>query len=114
MILLCYRHGLRVSELVALRWDQVDLKQGLLHVHRVKKGTPSVHPLRGTELRALRRLERESPISPYLFISERNSPVSSAGFRKMLSRTGEAANLPFPVHPGLFIAAEKFLALGRN
>src|SRR5450759_4111630 len=31
LILLAYRHGLRVSELVALRWDQVDLKAGLLH-----------------------------------------------------------------------------------
>lgn len=99
MILICYRHGLRVSELVSLRWDQVDLKAGLLHVNRVKKGTPSVHPLRGSELRALRRLQRESLISPYLFVSERNSPVSSVGFRKMLSRTGEAANFSFPVHP---------------
>ena len=35
LILLAYRHGLRVSELVALRWDQVDLKAGLLHVARL-------------------------------------------------------------------------------
>ena len=54
LILLAYRHGLRVSELVALRWDMVDLKQGLLHVTRLKNGVPSVHPLRGPELRALR------------------------------------------------------------
>ena len=39
LILLAYRHGLRVSELVALRWDMVDLKQGLLHVNRLKHGT---------------------------------------------------------------------------
>ncbi len=51
MILLAYRHGLRVSELCALRWDQVDLKEGLLHVRRLKNGVPSVHPLRGPELR---------------------------------------------------------------
>ncbi len=48
LILLAYRHGLRVSELVALRWDQIDLSQGLLHVARVKHGTPSTHPLRRT------------------------------------------------------------------
>src|SRR4051794_33563793 len=47
MILLAYRHGLRVSELVALRWEQVNLKQGLLHVRRRKNGSPSTHPLRG-------------------------------------------------------------------
>jgi len=53
LILLSYRHGLRVSELVSLRWDLIDLKAGHLHVSRVKNGTPSVHPLRGPELRAL-------------------------------------------------------------
>jgi integrase len=47
LILIAFRHGLRVSELVALRWDQVDLEQGLLHVSRLKNGTNSTHPLRG-------------------------------------------------------------------
>jgi type 1 fimbriae regulatory protein FimE len=99
MILLAYRHGLRVSELCALRWEQVDFKQGLLHVHRLKNGIDSVHPLRGPELRALRRLEREADTSPYLFITERGGPMTSAGFRKMLARTGEASSLSFSVHP---------------
>lgn len=100
MILLAYRHGLRVSELVALRWDQVDLSAGLLHVARLKRGTPSVHPLRGPEIRALRRLEREGPTSAaYVFASERGGPMTAAGFRKLLARTGEAAELGFPVHP---------------
>ena len=44
LILIAYRHGLRVSELVSLRWDQVDLQQGLLHVTRRKHGIASVHP----------------------------------------------------------------------
>jgi integrase len=55
MILVGYRHRLRVSELCALRWDQVDFERGMLHVRRVKNGTPSVHPLGGSEIRALRR-----------------------------------------------------------
>jgi integrase len=59
MILLAYRHGLRASELCSLRWEQVDLVHGRLHVSRAKNGLPSVHPLTGTELRALRRLQRE-------------------------------------------------------
>ena len=53
MILVAYRHGLRVSELVDLRWEQVDLRTATLHVRRVKKGTPSTHPILGDELRAL-------------------------------------------------------------
>src|SRR6202049_5047180 len=52
MILIAYRHGLRPAEVCALRWDMVDLAQGLLHVRRVKNGTPSVQPLGGVALRA--------------------------------------------------------------
>jgi integrase len=55
MILVAYRHGLRVSELVGLRWEQVDFRTASLHVRRVKKGTPSRHPILADELRALRR-----------------------------------------------------------
>ena len=60
-ILIAYRHGLRASELVALRWDDVDFTTGKLHVRRAKGGMASVHPLGGKELRALRRLQRETP-----------------------------------------------------
>jgi type 1 fimbriae regulatory protein FimB/type 1 fimbriae regulatory protein FimE len=67
MILIAYRHGLRVGELCALTWDQVDFAQGLLHVARLKHGVPSVHPLGGEELRALRRLRREQPAGRHMF-----------------------------------------------
>lgn len=99
MVLLAFRHGLRAAELVTLRWADVDLKQGKLHVNRVKNGSSSVHPLSGTELRELRRLQRESPTSPFVFVSERGSPFSTAGFRKMVARLGVAAKFEFPVHP---------------
>ena len=55
IILIAFRHGLRVGELCALTWDQVDFRQGFLHVTGLKNGVPSVHPLGGEELRALRR-----------------------------------------------------------
>src|SRR3954447_22874715 len=99
MIRIAYRHGLRVAELCALRWDQVDFEHGRLHVQRIKNGMPSVHPLGGGELRALRKLQREATPSRYVFTTERRAPMSPAGSRKMLARTGESAAFPFPVHP---------------
>jgi type 1 fimbriae regulatory protein FimB/type 1 fimbriae regulatory protein FimE len=100
MVLITYRHGLRAAELVALRWDSVDFNHGRLHVGRAKNGSPSVHPLTGRELRALRRLQREQePKSPFVFTSERGAPFSTAGWRKMVARLGVAAGFDFPVHP---------------
>ena len=67
MILVAYRHGLRVSELTDLRWDQVDFDHARLHVRRVKQGTPATHPILGDEMRALRRLRRkQEPKSPFI------------------------------------------------
>jgi type 1 fimbriae regulatory protein FimB/type 1 fimbriae regulatory protein FimE len=99
LILLAYRHGFRVSELVAVRWDQIDLQAGTLHVNRLKHGSPSVHPLRGPEIRALRRLQREYPTTPYVFVTERGGPMTDRNVRLVVNRAGEFAQLPFPVHP---------------
>jgi type 1 fimbriae regulatory protein FimB/type 1 fimbriae regulatory protein FimE len=99
MIQMAYRHALRVSELTALRWDQVDLTQGLLHVRRRKNGNPSTHPLHGPELRALRRIQRDYQYSPYVFTGERKGPLTDSTVRKMVARAGTAAGLDFPVHP---------------
>jgi integrase len=100
MVLIAYRHGLRVSELVDLRWDQIDFPAAVLHVRRMKQGTPATHPIRGDELRALRKLQREQePKSPFVFTSERGSPFSTSGFAKLIERAGEAAGLGFPAHP---------------
>ncbi len=100
MVLLAYRHGLRPIELVTLRWDAIDFAQGQIHVSRAKNGSPSVHPLSGVELRALRRLKREQdPPSLFVFTSERGSPFTTAGWRKMAARLGTAAKLGFATHP---------------
>jgi type 1 fimbriae regulatory protein FimB/type 1 fimbriae regulatory protein FimE len=100
MILVAYRHGLRASELTDLRWDQIELASATLHVRRVKRGTPSTHPLRGDELRALRRLQREQePKSPFVFTSERGAPFTTAGFARMVERAGAVAGLGFKAHP---------------
>jgi type 1 fimbriae regulatory protein FimB/type 1 fimbriae regulatory protein FimE len=99
MILIAFRHGLRASELCDLRWDQVEFGAAVLHVRRVKNGTPSTHPLRGDELRALRRLRRESEASPFVFLSERGSPFTTAGLARMVERAADAAGLKLKAHP---------------
>jgi len=99
MILLGYRHGLRASELCDLQWSQVELATGRLHVRRAKNGTPSVHPLRGEELRALRRLQRECGPSPYVFQFERDGPMTPKAFHALFGRIGSRAKMQFPIHP---------------
>jgi integrase len=99
MILIAFRHGLRASELCDLMWHQVELATGRLHVRRVKSGSPSVHPMQGDEIRALRRLQREQEASPHVFTSERGGPLTAKSFNTLFGRIGLRAKLPFPVHP---------------
>jgi len=99
MILVAYRHGLRASEVCDLQWQQIELSEGRLHVHRIKNGISSVHPIRGDEMRALRKLRRDYPKDAYVFVSERGGPISPIGFDRLIQRLGEAAKMPFPIHP---------------
>src|SRR5499425_943377 len=97
MILVAYRHGLRASEVCDLQWQQIELSEGRLHVHRVKNGIPSVHPIRGDEMRALRKVRRDYPKDAYVFVSERGGPISPIGFHRLIQRLGEAAKMPFSI-----------------
>lgn len=99
LILTAYRHGLRVSELVGLKWDQIDLKRAQMHVNRLKDGSPSTHPIEGDELRLLRRVQRKYSDSPFVFITERGGPLTRSTVSKLISRAGQRADIPFPVHP---------------
>jgi integrase len=100
MVLVAYRHGFRPAELVDLRWDQIEFASGALHVRRVKRGTPSTHPILGDELRGLRRLQREQePKSAFVFTSERGTPFTTAGFARMVERAGVEVKLGFKAHP---------------
>jgi integrase len=95
MILIGYRHGLRASELCDLRWSQVELSTGRLHVRRAKNGSPSVHPMQGDEIRALRRLEREQGRSSHVFLTERGGPMTPKAFHALFGRIGMRAKMPF-------------------
>jgi type 1 fimbriae regulatory protein FimB/type 1 fimbriae regulatory protein FimE len=115
LVLVAYRHGLRVSELADLRWEQIDFVQGNLAVRRVKRGTPSTHQIKGDELRALRRLQREQdPKSPFVFTTERGAPFSTAGLRTLFARLGEAAGFDFRIHPHMFRHTAGFLLANRG
>ena len=96
MVLLAFRHGLLAGEVIDLRWDQVDFKAATLHVRRLKNGTP--HPLTGRELRALRRHQRKSAKSPFVFVSERGAPLSAPGFSRMVERAAGSAKLGIKAH----------------
>jgi integrase len=98
MILIAFRHGLRASELCDLQWTQVDFETAGLAVTRMKNGTPSTHPLTGRELRALRKLHRDSQ-SPFVFVSERGTPMTVSNFQKLITKAGEVAGLDIKAHP---------------
>ena len=100
MVLMALRHGLRASELADLRWHQVDLEHALLHVRRLKNGSPATHPLTGKELRALRRLQREQNTkSPFVFTSERGTSFTKRGFQAMVERADKATGFDIKIHP---------------
>jgi integrase len=95
---LTFRHGLRAAEVCDLRWEQVDFKTANLHVRRVKNGTPATRPLTGREMRALRKHQRDSERSPFVFVSERGAPLTAPGFSRMVERTAVAADLGIKAH----------------
>ena len=99
LLLLMYRHGLRVSEAIALRWSVVDFSTAHLLVKRLKGGLSSTQPIGAAELRALRKLQRDHPDSPFLFNSERDAPLTDHAVRMLCRRAGKEAGFPFVIHP---------------
>jgi type 1 fimbriae regulatory protein FimB/type 1 fimbriae regulatory protein FimE len=99
LVLIAFRHGLRAAEIASLEWSQVEFgRNAVVHVRRVKNGTPSVHPLQGDEIRALRELQRRFPDSGYVFTSERGGPFATDAVNLLVKTIGKRAGLPFPVH----------------
>lgn len=99
LILICYRHALRVSELVSLRWDQIDPVNKTLHVNRAKRGVPSLHPLQEDVIRGLDVLKRTSLGDPYIFVTYKRRPMTAGTVRKIVARAGTLAGIPFSIHP---------------
>lgn len=103
LILMTYRHGLRASEALNMKWDQIDLDGATIYVDRLKGSVPSVHYLEPDEVRLLRILQREQKRqrkhSVYVFLSERGGPLTVDAYRKMLKSIEEIAGFPFRLHP---------------
>jgi len=103
LLLIAYRHGLRVSELVDLRLKDLDLETGRVYVRRVKGRLSTHQPVEGDELRAIRawlreRSTHESADSSYLFLSERG-PFTRQAINYLVAEIGKRAKFPFKVNP---------------
>ena len=103
MVLLAFRHGLRVSELIDMRMSDVDLDSGRLFVRRVKGSLSTSQPLDGDEIRALRAWLRQrvnAPCcnSPLVFLSERG-PTTRQAFNYICAEVAKRAGLRIKVHP---------------
>jgi integrase len=94
LLLLMYRHGLRVSEACTTRKDSVDLRTGRIHCSRRKGGNDSEHPLTGRELRAIKAyLKTREDSLPWLFISERMQPIDRRTVYLIIRDAGKRAGL---------------------
>jgi type 1 fimbriae regulatory protein FimB len=103
MLLLAFRHGLRVSELINMRMADVDLDTGRLFVRRLKGSLSTSQPLEGDEIRALRawlrqRINAPCCNSPLVFVSERG-PMTRQAFNYICAKIGKRAKLNINVHP---------------
>jgi type 1 fimbriae regulatory protein FimB/type 1 fimbriae regulatory protein FimE len=114
LILMAFRHALRVSELVDLRWQQVHMDTATVDIRRAKNGTPGIHGLQGDELRLLRALRREHPHADFVFLSERKAPLSVDGAQKLIERLGVAAKLPFKIHAHMLRHAAGYALAARG
>jgi type 1 fimbriae regulatory protein FimB/type 1 fimbriae regulatory protein FimE len=115
LVLMAYRHALRVSELVAIQVEQLDLKAATIHIVRAKNGTPGIHSLDGDELRLIRKLMKEDNIvSGFLFLSERGAPLSIDGAQKLVERLGETAGFAFPIHVHMLRHSAGYALAGRG
>ena len=100
-ILTMFRHGLRVTEAINLTWKDVALddRAPSMFVHRLKGSTSTSQPVKGDEIRALRKLKRLYPSSPQVFCNERKNPMTPRGIQQVIKRAGEIAGFEQCIHP---------------
>lgn len=103
LLLLMFRHGLRISEACGMVLSQVDVESRVLHVVRLKGGLSTTQPLRNEELRAIKAWlavrAKMKPDTDAFFVSARRGPLSRKTAWLAVRHYGEAAGLPLPAHP---------------
>ncbi|MCI0507408.1 MAG: tyrosine-type recombinase/integrase [Gammaproteobacteria bacterium] len=107
-MLMAYRHGLRIDELINLKWTHIDLDAGTLQVSRLKNGQQTVHPLTQQEVRHLASLKQLYPDAEYVFITAAKTPLNTSVIHKMVKRAGAEAGLSSTLHPGILQAGGGF------
>ncbi len=99
LLLLIYRHGLRVSELTNMRRQDLKLKTSRLWVERLKGSLSTEHPVEGDELRAIKRyLATRQDSLPWLFVSEQGTMLTRQAVNYLIRLAGERAGLG-KLHP---------------
>ncbi len=99
LLMMMFRHGLRVSEAVSLRLDELDLDRSMLWVHHLKGGLSVQQPNAGDELRAIRRyLAVRQGDLPWLLLSECGQPLTRQAVSYLVGLATQRAGLP-GVHP---------------
>jgi hypothetical protein len=93
MISLAYHHALRVSELIGLRWHAIDLDAGTIVIQRKKEGIGGQQKLAGNDRRTLRAMAKRRSGTPYVFLSERGTPLTRDAFAKQLAAAGDRVGI---------------------
>jgi integrase/recombinase XerD len=105
MLELLYATGMRVSELIGLRWEDFEVNLGVVRC-RGKGSKERLIPVGKSALRAVEDYVRrrrpglaKKQDSPHLFLNQRGGRLSRVGFWKLLARYGHAAGISTPLTP---------------
>lgn len=111
IVLIMYRHGLRVAELVRLTWDRIRLDDKRIDIRRVKHGKPSIQVLNEDEIDLLGRLPRSCA---WVFLSERDGPLTTRQVHRIIEGLGQLAGIPFPIHPHMLRHSTGYRLINRG
>ena len=106
IILMAFDHGLKVRELINLKWEHIDFQNECILVSRLSNGQETLQPLTPRELKLLRELARED--TELVFMSQRKSRMSNLHIRNIIKHAGEQAGFEIPVYPSMLSGATGF------
>ncbi len=114
LILIVYRHALRVTEGINLEWNNIFLENRTIHVSRLKNSDDSTHYLEEDELIELQWLRQNFPKSQYVFCTRSQRQLARRTVHEIVAKAGEVAELPFSVHPHMLRHAKGYQLANKN